>query len=116
VDEDSYCLTFEEWDPSTNTDSSQTLVEMIVNSSDLCTTGFDLTEVIPLQLEMVVRGFSLRSITCQKKKCTYVHFCLCMYTLNLSGVGESDGVSCLFFSLYGTELKKDEVRGETKSR
>ncbi len=36
VDEDTSGLTFEEWDPSTDTDSSQTLVVMIVNSSELC--------------------------------------------------------------------------------
>jgi hypothetical protein len=29
---------------------------MIVNSSELCAVGFDLREVIPLHLEVVVRG------------------------------------------------------------
>jgi hypothetical protein len=29
---------------------------MIVNSSELCTAGFDLREVIPLQLEVTSRG------------------------------------------------------------
>ncbi len=29
---------------------------MIVNSSELCATGFDLRQVIPLQLEAVTRG------------------------------------------------------------
>jgi hypothetical protein len=52
-------LTFEEWDPSPDTDVSQPPVTMIVNSSDLCDTGFDLREVnqvIPLQLQSVSRG------------------------------------------------------------
>jgi hypothetical protein len=31
-------------------------VAMIVNSSELCAAGFDLREVIPLQLEVAVRG------------------------------------------------------------
>ncbi len=47
---------FEEWDPSTDTDSSEAPVSMIVNSSELCSVGFDLREVIPLQLETVVSG------------------------------------------------------------
>ena len=29
---------------------------MIVNSSQLCATGFDLREVIPLQLDVAARG------------------------------------------------------------
>jgi hypothetical protein len=29
---------------------------MTVNSSELCATGFDLREVIPLQLEVAARG------------------------------------------------------------
>ncbi len=49
-------LTFEEWEPSLDTDSSQAPVTMIVDSSDLRTTGFDLREVIPLQLESVTSG------------------------------------------------------------
>ena len=48
--------TFEEWDPSTDTDASEAPVAMIVNSSELCVAGFDLREVIPLQLETVTRG------------------------------------------------------------
>ena len=56
VDEDASGLTFEEWDPSADTDASETPVTMIVNSSQLCDTVFDLTEVIPLQLEVVWRG------------------------------------------------------------
>ena len=56
MDEDVPCLTFEEWDPSTDTDPSETPVTMIVNSSQLRATGFDLREVIPLQLETVTCG------------------------------------------------------------
>ena len=51
VDEDASGLTFEEWDPSADTDASEAPVAMIVNSSELCASGFDLREVIPLQLE-----------------------------------------------------------------
>ncbi len=56
VDEDASGLTFEEWDPSADTDASEAPVAMIVNSSELCATGFDLREVIPLQLEVETRG------------------------------------------------------------
>jgi hypothetical protein len=44
VDEDVSGLTFEEWDPSVDTDASEAPVAMIVNSSELRTTGFDLRE------------------------------------------------------------------------
>ncbi len=56
MDEDVSGLTFEEWDPSADTDASEAPVAMIVNSSELHAAGFDLREVIPLQLEVVVRG------------------------------------------------------------
>ena len=39
-----------------DTDASEAPVAMIVNSSQLRTTGFDLREVIPLQLETVSCG------------------------------------------------------------
>ncbi len=45
VDEDDSGLTFEEWDPSADTDASEAPVAMIVNSSELRATGFDLREV-----------------------------------------------------------------------
>ena len=56
MDEDASGLTFEEWDPSADTDASEAPVAMIVNSSELCAAGFDLREVIPLQLETTARG------------------------------------------------------------
>ncbi len=56
IDEDASGLTFEEWDPSADTDASKAPVAMIVNFSELRTAGFDLREVIPLQLEAVTRG------------------------------------------------------------
>ena len=56
MDEDDSGLTFEEWDPSVDTDASQAPVGMIVNSSELRTAGFDLREVIPLQLESETCG------------------------------------------------------------
>ncbi len=56
VDEDASGLTFEEWDPSADTDASEAPVAMIVNSSELRVAGFDLREVIPLQLETAVCG------------------------------------------------------------
>ena len=42
VYEDDSGLTFEEWDPSVDTDASQAPVAMIVNSSELSAVGFDL--------------------------------------------------------------------------
>jgi hypothetical protein len=48
VDEDASGLTFEEWDPSADTDASEAPVAMIINSSELRATRFDLREVLPL--------------------------------------------------------------------
>ena len=68
MDEDTSGLTFEEWDPAADTDASQDPVAMIVNSSELCTVGFDLREVIPLHLEVTecggqrTRGAALKQI------------------------------------------------------
>jgi hypothetical protein len=56
VNEDASGLTFEEWEPSADTDASEAPVVMIVNSSELRAAGFDLREVIPLQLEVVTGG------------------------------------------------------------
>ena len=56
MDEDVSGLTFEEWDLSADTDTSQAPVALIVNSSELRAADFDLREVIPLQLEAVARG------------------------------------------------------------
>jgi hypothetical protein len=61
VDEDDSGLTFEEWDPSAGTDASEAPVTMIVNSSEMSVAGFDLREVIPLQLEEAVRGGQRRT-------------------------------------------------------
>ena len=54
--EDDSGLTFEEWDPASDTDASQSPVAMITNSSPMCASDFDLREVIALQLEVVDRG------------------------------------------------------------
>jgi hypothetical protein len=56
VDDDASGLTFEEWDPSADTDVSQAPVAMIINSSELRAAGFDLREVILPQLETTARG------------------------------------------------------------
>ncbi len=56
VDEDVSGLTFEEWDPSADTDAFEAPMTMIVSSSELCAAGFDLREMIPLKLETVVCG------------------------------------------------------------
>jgi hypothetical protein len=57
VDEGFSGLTFEEWDTSADTDdASEAPVAMIVNSSEVRAAGFDLREVIPLQLEVAARG------------------------------------------------------------
>jgi len=55
VDEDASGLTFEEWDPTENFDSSQMPVAMIINSSELRAAGFTLQEVFPLELEAAAR-------------------------------------------------------------
>ena len=55
VDEDASGLTFEEWDPTENFDSSQMPVAMIINSSELRAAGFTLREVFPLELEAAAR-------------------------------------------------------------
>ncbi len=56
MDEGVSGLTFEEWDPSADTDASEAPVVMIVNSLELGAAGFDLREVIPLPLEAAERG------------------------------------------------------------
>ncbi len=56
VDEDASGLTLKEWDPSADTDASEAPVAMIVNTSELRSAGFDLRNVIPLQLEAAARG------------------------------------------------------------
>ena len=56
MDEDDSGLTFEEWDPSADPDAFEAPVTMIVSSSELCAAGFDLREMMPLQLETVVCG------------------------------------------------------------
>jgi hypothetical protein len=61
MDEDAPGLTFEEWDPSTDTDASEAPVSMIVDSSELRATGFNLREVIPFQLEAAPRGGQRRT-------------------------------------------------------
>ena len=61
MDEDDSGLTFEEWDPSADPDASEAPVAMIVNSSELRAAGFDLREVIPLQLEASARGGQRRT-------------------------------------------------------
>jgi len=56
VEEDAAGLTFEEWNPTQDTDASQPPVAMLSNSSELRAAGFTLREVIPPALEAVARG------------------------------------------------------------
>ena len=60
VDEDALGLSFEEWDPTENVDSSQMPVTMIINSSELRAAGFTLYEVFPPGLEVAARRRSTR--------------------------------------------------------
>ena len=60
VDEDALCLTFEEWDPTENVDSSQIPVAMIINSIELRAAGFTLQEVFSPELEAAARSRSTR--------------------------------------------------------
>ena len=47
VDEDASGLTFEEWDPTENVDTSQMPLAMVMNCSKLRAAGFTLREVFP---------------------------------------------------------------------
>jgi len=54
-------LKFEEWDQTENVDSSQMLVAMMINSSELRAAGFMLRKVFPRELESASRRRSTRS-------------------------------------------------------
>ncbi len=49
-------LTFQEWDPSADSDDTSAPVVMLVNSNELCAADFPLEEVRPLHLDAVTRG------------------------------------------------------------
>jgi hypothetical protein len=49
-------LTFQEWDPSAGSDDTSAPVVMLVNSSEMRVVDFPLTEVRPLQLDVMARG------------------------------------------------------------
>ncbi len=49
-------LTFQEWVPSAGSDDTSAPVVMLTNSSELRVTDFPLTEVRPLQLDVVTNG------------------------------------------------------------
>jgi len=49
VEEHASGLIFEVWDPTQDTDASQSPVAMFINSSELRAPGFTLREVIPLE-------------------------------------------------------------------
>jgi hypothetical protein len=74
VVEDASGLTFEEWDPTKDTDDSHPPTPMIINSSELRGAGFNLQEVIPPELESAVRlgrrtrGAGLRQLECVGRK------------------------------------------------
>ncbi len=55
--------TFEEWFPAVDTDTPQALSAMIVNSSERRSTGFDLREVMVLELETVMCGDQHTTVT-----------------------------------------------------
>jgi len=55
AEEDASGLIFEEWDPTRDADTSQPLVAMLINSSELRTAGYTLKEVIPPALEAAAR-------------------------------------------------------------
>jgi hypothetical protein len=56
VDDDLSGLTFQEWYPSAGSDDTSAPVAMLVNSSELRATDFPLTEMSPLQLDVVAHG------------------------------------------------------------
>jgi len=61
VDDDALGLTFDEWDPTENVDSSQMPVAMMTNSSVLRAAVFTLREVFPPEFEAAARRRSTRS-------------------------------------------------------
>jgi hypothetical protein len=54
VEEDVSGLTFQEW--TSDVDTSRPPVVMLINSSELCSTGFNLREVSPPSFEATTRG------------------------------------------------------------
>ena len=66
MEEDASGLTFQEWTP--DVDTSRPPVDMLINSSELRATGFNLKEVLSPTLETVAlggmhtRGAGLRSL------------------------------------------------------
>jgi len=77
VNEDASGLTFEEWDPTENVDSSQMPVAMIINSGELRGAGFTLWEIFPPELEAAARRRSTRGAgICQLESMGPKHFIL----------------------------------------
>jgi len=62
MEEDASGLSFEEWNPTQDADTSQPPVAMLFNSSELRTAGFTLREVIPPALEAAARGGRCRQV------------------------------------------------------
>jgi len=60
VEGDASGLTFEEWNPTQDTDASQPPVAMLINSLELRAAGFTLREMIPPALEAAARGSRCR--------------------------------------------------------
>ena len=56
MEEDASGLTFVEWNPTQDADTSQPQVAMLINSSELLAPGFTLRELIPPALEAAARG------------------------------------------------------------
>ncbi len=54
VEEDTTGFTFQEWDPSQHVDTSRPPVSMVINSSQLCVSVFNLKQVLPPTLERSV--------------------------------------------------------------
>ena len=113
VAEDVSGLTFLEWNPSVDTDASQTPEAMIVNSSELTimlTTDFDLREVIPLQLETETRGDqrtcddTLKQIQVMSRQTI-----VCLFKLVLTDKARHKGNTYIYgekFFLFGLILPK----------
>jgi hypothetical protein len=81
VEEDTSGLTFQEWTP--DVDTSRTPVEMLINSNELCATGFKLKEVLPPAFEHVV-VFAREERDCEVLRVWVLKglFCQWMMTLN----------------------------------
>ena len=101
-----------------DTDASQTPTTMIINSSELGDTDFDLREVIPLQLEEMPCGdrCTLGSVLKQIQDMTTRRYVICVETTMNSGHYVSESPQKLAKSIKNREEKNEETRKKLKKK